>query len=200
VLAVDEHGNVLVDYAGRTDLFRDVLDNVASGFAFACKAGPLCGEPLRRVKVSLREVQLSKNPESRGAEEVMRGVGKAIFGSFLTAEPRLLEPVYRMVVSAPAELAGECSRIVSARRGEVSAFEQKDALAMITIYIPVAETFGLSEELRSSTSGRAFWQAVFDRWERLPQKLAAKTIRDIRKRKGLSLEVPSPERFVEEVG
>jgi elongation factor 2 len=104
-----------------------------------------------------------------------------------------------MVVSVPAELAGECSRIISARRGEISAFERKEALAIITVFIPVAETFGLSEELRSATSGRAFWQAVFDRWERLPEKLAAKTIKDLRRRKGLSLEVPSPERFVEEV-
>jgi elongation factor 2 len=69
---------------------------------------------------------------------------------------------------------------------------------MITGYVPVAETFGLSRELRSATSGRAFWQFMFDRWRKLPENLAAKVIKDVRKRKGLPSEVPKPERFLEE--
>jgi elongation factor 2 len=69
---------------------------------------------------------------------------------------------------------------------------------VITGYIPVAETFGLAAELRSATSGRAFWQSMFDRWERVPAKLEAKIIKDVRKRKGLPSEVPKAERFLEE--
>jgi elongation factor 2 len=121
-----------------------------------------------------------------------------IFGSFLTAKPRLLEPFYRTVITAPTELTGECSKIISSRRGKISAFEQKGVSTAITGYIPVAETFGLSAELRSATSGRAFWQSMFDRWEKVPEKLEAKFIAEMRKRKGLPLEVPKPERFLEE--
>ena len=128
----------------------------------------------------------------------MRGVGKAIFGSFLTANPMLLEPVYRTVITVPTELAGECSKIISSRRGKISVFEQKGVSTVITGYIPVAETFGLSAELRSATSGRAFWQSMFNRWEKVPEKLEAKTIKEIRKRKGLPSEVPKAERFLEE--
>jgi elongation factor 2 len=128
----------------------------------------------------------------------MHGVGKAIFGSFLTAKPTLLEPIYKTVITAPTELAGECSRIISGRRGKISAFEQKGVSTVITGYIPVAETFGLSAELRSATSGRAFWQSVFDRWEKMPEKLEAKIITAVRKRKGLPSEVPKPEQFLEE--
>jgi elongation factor 2 len=197
VLAVDEHKNVLADCAGETEQARGVLDSVVSGFTYACKAGPLCGEPLKNVKVNLTAVQLGA-PEQRGAVEVMHGVGKAVFGSFLTAKPVLLEPIYKAVISVPTELAGECSRIVSIRRGKISAFEQKGLLTTVTGFIPVAETFGLSQELRSATSGRAFWQSTFDRWERLPEKLEAKMISETRKRKGLPAEVPKPERFMEE--
>jgi elongation factor 2 len=144
------------------------------------------------------EIQLNENTEYRNPVEIMHSVGKAIFGSFLTAKPILLEPVYKTVISAPTELAGECSRIISSRRGKLSAFEQKGTLTMITGYVPVAETFGLSEELRSATSGRAFWQSMFDRWRKVPEKLAAKVIKEVRKRKGLPSEVPKPHMFLEE--
>jgi elongation factor 2 len=129
----------------------------------------------------------------------MHGVGKAIFGSFLTAKPMLLEPVYKTVISSPTELAGECSKIISSRRGKISAFEQKGVFTVITGFIPVAETFGLSAELRSATSGRAFWQSMFDHWKKVPEKLAIKVIKDVRKRKGLPSEVPQIGKFIEEV-
>jgi elongation factor 2 len=198
MVAVDEYKNVLVDCTEKAEQFRGILDFIISGFTFACKAGPLCGEPLRGVKINLMEIQLSENPEHCGPVEIMHGVGKAIFGSFLTAKPMLLEPVYRTVISSPTELAGECSKIISSRRGKISAFEQKGVSTAISGFIPVAETFGLAAELRSATSGRAFWQSMFDHWEKVPTKLEAKTIKEIRKRKGLPSEIPNAERFLEE--
>ena len=197
VLAVDEYKNVLADCTAKPEL-RQVLDFVVSGFRFACRAGPLCGEPMRGAKVNLLDIQLSENAEHTGPVEIMRGVGKAVFGSFLTAKPVLLEPVYKTVVSSSTEVAGECSKIISSRRGKISAFEQKGAITVITGFVPVAETFGLSEELRSATSGRAFWQSVFDHWATVPQKLEAKVIAEVRKRKGLPSEIPKAERFLEE--
>jgi elongation factor 2 len=197
-LAVDENQNTLLDCTAEPEQLREVLDFVVSGFRFACRAGPLCGEPMRGVKVNLMNIQLSEKTEHHGPVEVMRGVGKAVFGSFLTAKPVLLEPFYKTVVSSPAELAGECTRILSGRRGKISAFEQKGAFTVITGYIPVAETFGLSAELRSATSGRAFWQSMFDRWEKVPEKLERKVIAEVRKRKGLPSEMPKAERFLEE--
>ena len=198
MVAVDEYKNVLVDCTDKAEQFRGILDFIISGFTFACKAGPLCGEPLRGVKINLMEIQLSENPEHCGPVEIMHGVGKAIFGSFLTAKPMLLEPVYSTVISSPTELAGECSKIISSRRGKISAFEQKGVSTAISGFIPVAETFGLAAELRSATSGRAFWQSMFDHWEKVPAKLEAKTIQEIRKRKGLPSEIPKAERFLEE--
>jgi elongation factor 2 len=197
VLAVDEYKNLLADCTKKPELHQ-VLDFVVSGFRFACKAGPLCGEPMRGIKVNLLDIQLSDNAEHHGPVEVMRGVGKAVFGSFLTTKPVLLEPVYKTVVSSSTEVAGECSKILTSKRGKISAFEQKGAITIITGFVPVAETFGLSEELRSATSGRAFWQSVFDHWETVPKKLEAKVIAEVRKRKGLPSEIPKAERFLEE--
>jgi elongation factor 2 len=196
VLSVDEHRNVLIDCNGKTDeVSEDALEAIIAGFEFACKAGPLCGEPVRHLKANLIDFQLS---EEFNSEEVMRGVGKAIFGSFLTAEPVLLEPVYKIIITVASDLASESSRILTSRRGKVSLFQQKGLLTVISGYIPVSETFGFSKELRSATSGRAFWQSFFDHWEKMPEKLASQTIIDLRQRKGLSPQVPNPDKFLEQ--
>lgn len=198
VLAVDEHRNAIMNLTENVQHFQEAKDFMISGFRFTCAAGPLCGEPLRNVKVNLLKVELHDDVECREPVEVMRGVGKAIFGSILTAKPILLEPVYEIVITVPAELAGECSRILTSRRGKISLFEQKGISTMITGYIPVVETFGLTEEMRSATSGRAFWQCVFDRWEEVPESIAAEVIRQVRMRKGLPREVPKPSTFLGE--
>ena len=196
VLSIDEHRNVLLDCNGKTEqLSEEVLEAIIAGFEYACKAGPLCGEPMRHLQVNLIDLQLGA--DATADSEIMRGVGKAIFASFLTANPILLEPIYKIIITVASELSGESSRILTTRRGKVTLFEQKGLLAQITGYIPVAETFGFSKELRSATSGRAFWQSFFDHWEKMPQKLAVEVIADLRKRKGLALEVPKPEKFME---
>jgi len=199
IFSVDEYRNVLLDCSGKTEPIEEAaLESIIAGFEFACKAGPLCGEPMKHVKANLLDIQLNENPDLRGSVEIMRGVGKAVFGSFLTAKPVLLEPIYKIVITVPTELSGECQRIVNSRRGKISGFEQKGLLAVITGFVPVAESFGLSQELRSTTSGRAFWQSILDHWELMPEKLAAKIVEENRRRKGLPAEIPKAERFLEE--
>ena len=196
ILSVDEHRNVLLDCSGKTEsLPEDVLEALIGGFEYACKAGPLCGEPVRHLKVSLVDFQFGGE---FSAEEVMRGVGKAVFGSFLSAQPVLLEPIFKIILTVSSELSSASSRILAARRGKVTLFEQKGLLTVISGFIPVSETFGFSKELRSATSGKAFWQSFFDHWEKTPLKLAAQVISESRRRKGLSPEVPKPEKFTEQ--
>jgi elongation factor 2 len=197
ILSIDEHRNALVDIKGKTDqISEETLEAIIAGFEYACKAGPLCGEPTRHVKVDLADFQLGDS-KSDGTE-IMRGVGKAIFGSFLAADPVLLEPIYKIVISVASELSGECSRMLSTRRGEVTAFERKGLLTQISGFIPVSETFGFSKEFRSATSGKAFWQSIFDHWEKMPPKLSAQVISELRRRKGLVPDVPKPEKFTEQ--
>jgi elongation factor 2 len=199
ILAVNEFRNVLVDYSGKIEKFNgEILAAVIAGFEFACKTGPLCREPIRHLRVNILDVQLSEKPELRSSLEITRAVGKAIAGAFLTAKPILEEPVYKTIISVSSELAGECTRIISIRRGKIKGFEQKNALTAITAFIPVAETFNLSKELRSATSGRAFWQSVLDHWEIIPEKIAHKIIKEVRIRKGLPEEIPTPSKFLEE--
>ena len=195
-LSLDEHRNVLLDYNNKTkNLSEDILESIITGFEYACSAGPLCGEPIRHLIVNLIDLDIA--PDAVGGFEIMHAVGKAIFASFLTANPTLQEPIYKITITVASELASESSRILSTKRGKITFFEQKGLLTQITGYIPVAETFGFSKELRSATSGRAVWQTFFDHWEKMPQKVAAEVIANLRRRKGLTVEVPKPEKFME---
>jgi elongation factor 2 len=195
ILSIDENRNVLLDCRKKPDRVSDeVLEALIAGFEYACKAGPLCGEPIRHLQVKLIDMKLE---EESALSEVMHGASKAIFGSFLTAQPTLFEPIYKITITVATELSGESSRILSTRRGKITQFEQKGMLTHITGFIPVSETFGFSKELRSATSGRAFWQSFFDHWEKMPQKLTTYVINDLRQRKGLAPKVPKPEKFME---
>jgi len=197
LLHFDENGNALImDFnIKKTQVTSEtVLKSLIGGFEYACRAGPLCSEPIRCVKVKLIDMQLSLNQDD--PNEIMHGIGKAIFASFLTAKPTLLEPIYDTTVSVSSNLAGECSRILTTRRGKIKSFKQNGLLTAIKGFIPVAETFNLSKELRSATSGRAIWQSIFDHWEKLPEKLAAQTIIELRKRRGLAEDVPKPDKFL----
>ena len=197
ILSLDQQRNTLVNYNAKTEMLsKDVLEAIISGFDYACKAGPLCGEPIRYIQVNLIDLALAAG--AVGNSEVMRGVGKAVFASFLTADPTLLEPIYKIIITVASEFSSESSRILQTKRGKVTDFVQKGLLTQITGYIPVVETFGFSKEMRSATSGRAVWQSLFDHWEKMPQKLAAEVIAELRQRKGLALEVPKPEKFMEQ--
>jgi elongation factor 2 len=196
VWASDENKNILINLAKDSEKLHDVKESIVAGFKWACKAGPLCKEPLKDVKVKLLDTQLHENPSYRSPAQIMPAVRKAILGSFLTAKPTLLEPVYKIVVSVPYKWMGECISIITRRRGKILASEHKGALTIITGYIPVAESLGLSEEMRSATSGHAFWQSFFDRWEKVPENMTVEVIRQIRERKGLPPEVPKLDEFI----
>ncbi|KYH40633.1 MAG: translation elongation factor aEF-2 [Candidatus Bathyarchaeota archaeon B26-2] len=198
VWALEEHRNILINVTKGIQYLREVRDMVISGFRWASQAGPLCEEPLRGVKVKLVDVQLHEDPVHRGPAQIMPAVRRAIFGSFLTAKPILLEPIYRIQVSVPVQWVGAVSSLITQKRGRILSSEQKGAVLKIDGFIPVAETFGLAADMRSATSGHAFWQSQFDHWEKVPENLAADVIAEIRERRGLSKEVPPASRFIDE--
>jgi elongation factor 2 len=198
VWALDKHINILIDLTKNIRSLHEAKDSVISGFHWACGTGPLCEEPLRGVKIKLMDAQLHDDPKQREPLQVMRAISRAILGSALTAKPVLLEPIYKINVSVPTQLFGTCSSILTRRRGKILGTEHRGALTVIAGHIPVAETFGLSAEMRSATSGYAFWQCTFDRWEKIPENVAAEVIKRVRERRGLPPEIPKPDKFIDE--
>ncbi|MEM3609016.1 MAG: GTP-binding protein, partial [Candidatus Bathyarchaeia archaeon] len=62
VWASDENKNILINLAKDAEKLQDVKESIVAGFKWACKAGPLCNEPLRNVKVKLLDAQLHEDP------------------------------------------------------------------------------------------------------------------------------------------
>lgn len=199
VWALEEHKNVLIDLTKGIQYLREVREMVNSGFRWAAQNGPLAEEPMRGIKVKLLDAKLHEDPVHRGPAQVMPAVRRAFLGSFLTAQPVLLEPVYKIGVSVPHQYVGEVTGLITRKRGRIVDSEQKGPVTMIKGFIPVAETFGLSADMRSATSGHAFWQTQFDHWEKVPENLAVEVITEIRNRRGLPEEIPKPNKFIDEV-
>jgi elongation factor 2 len=199
IWAVDERINILVDSTKHAEHLQEVKNDVVSGFYWTCRTGPLSEQPLRGVKVKLMDVKLDRNPENREPSQVTRAISRAILGSLLTANPILLEPIYKIEVSVPLQWFGTCSKIITRRRGKIEATQQKGRSAIITGYVPVAQTFGLPAEMRTATSGHVFLQLTFDHWEKMSEKLEAEVVRQLRVRRGLPVEVPQPRAFVDEI-
>jgi elongation factor 2 len=198
VWAADEHRNVLVDLTKNHKCTKKVKKAVINGFRWACQAGPLCEEPMRGLKVKLVDAQLHEDPSQSGPAQIIPVVRKAIFGAFLSAGPVLLEPVFRIQVTVPTTRVGEVDRLLAKKHGKIFLTALKGTVMVIDGYIPVAETLGLASDLRTLTSGSALWQTQFDHWGKVAVALAAQKIVEIRKRKGLSAEVPLVERFLDE--
>ncbi len=197
VWAVDEHRNVLVVLTKNLKRTKNVKKAVIDGFKWGCQAGPLCEEPMRGIKVKLLNAQLHEDTAQSGPVQVTPAVRKTIFSAFLSADPVLLEPVYRIQVTVPTMRIGEVDRLLAKKHGKIVSTALKGTVMVIDGYIPVAETLGLASELRTLTSGSALWQTQFDHWGKVAKTLSAQKIVEIRKRKGLPPEVLSAKRFLD---
>jgi elongation factor 2 len=198
VWALEEHRNILVDMTKGIQYLREVKETVNSGFRWAAKNGPLSDEPIRGVKVTLLDAKLHEDPVHRGPAQIMPAMKRAFWGSFLTAKPVLIEPIYKIGVSVPHQFVGEVTGLITRKRGRIVDSEQKGPITNIKGFLPVSETFGLSADMRSATSGHAFWQTQFDHWEKVPESLSMDVIAGIRKRRGLPPEIPKANKFIDE--
>jgi elongation factor 2 len=198
VWTLEEHKNILVNVTRGVQYLEEAQEMIISGFMWACKTGPLCEEPVRGLKVKLTDTSLHEDPLHRGPAQIMPATRRGIFGAFLSSKPVILEPVYKIGVSVPAQWLGEVSGLIAKKRGRIASSEQRGHLTVMTAFVPVAETFGLAAEMRSATSGHAFWQSVFDHWEKVSENVATAIIRAARERRGLSMEIPTAAMYVDE--
>jgi elongation factor 2 len=193
---IDRFRNVLVVLCEGLDVVRE---GVVEGFGWACRSGPLCMEPLRGVKIVISDADVSKDELLLDHVQIMRSVSRGILGSCLSAGVELLEPVYLVDLHVPVQWFGKCATSITKRRGKIKGREEKTGVMAVSAFVPVSETFGLAAELRSVSSGHAFWQFSFDHWEKVPEWMASGLVRDMRQRRGLAPEVPKTEIFVDEI-
>jgi elongation factor G len=142
---------------------REYIPAIESGVKQALEEGVLKGYPVVNVKVTLLDGSFHEVDSSEMAFRTA-----AMFAArecLKKASPKLLEPVMRVEVTSPEEFTGNIINNISNRRGKLDSMEMQNNTQIIRGFVPLAEMFGYSTILRSSTQGRAGFSMEFSHYE-----------------------------------
>jgi elongation factor 2 len=193
-----EGNNILVNRIKGRQYVEEIMDHVKSGFREAVFTSILAKEPAYGLKINLEDVTVHEDPVHRGPAQILPMTWRPIWCAFLLSEPKLLEPLISFECKVPNEFVSNVIAIVQKRRGKILDMTNEEDMIIVKAEMPVSESFGLAEELRSSTQGRAFWATQFSRWAPVPEQMQAEIIKQIRERRGLSELPPRAQEFFEE--
>jgi elongation factor 2 len=197
VLAFDPRGNVMINGTKGVQFIQESTDSILSGFEDVMKEGPLAKEQMRNCKFTFHHFVPHEDPAHRGLSQLGPASRRACLGAVLMAQPTLLEPVLAIEVRIPQDLVGNVASVLSGKRGKIIDIQQKGVVSIVIGEVPASETFDISEVMRGQTAGKAMWNTHFKAWSEIPKSLQAQVMADIRKRKGLAPEPPTPDEFID---
>jgi elongation factor 2 len=193
-----EGNNILANRIKGRQYVDEIMDHIKSGFREAVFTSVLAKEPAYGLKINLEDVTVHEDPVHRGPAQILPMTWRPIWCAFLLSDPKLLEPLISFECKVPNEFVSNVIAIVQKRRGKVLDMINEEDMIVVKAEMPVSESFGLAEELRSSTQGRAFWATQFSRWSPVPEQMQAEIIKEIRERRGLAATPPKAEEFFED--
>jgi translation elongation factor EF-G len=158
-----------------------IIDAVAS----ISKHGPLVKEPVSYVKVIFEKVAFSSHPEDFDTIEITPMIRQAVFDAMNETGVVLLEPIFESTVYGAMENIGKLTSLITQHGGRVEAMEQDGGAAKLRAYFPVRESFGLIEEARNMTSGRAVFQNAFAGFEKIQKGMIHGILADLKAKKGI---------------
>ncbi len=185
--------SMLVDATKGIQYLNEVEEMLKEAFKNVMDEGVLAKEQTTGVKVVLYNADLHEDPVHRGPGQVLPAVKWGIMYGILQANPVLLEPKQIIRIDVPSEVMGGAIKEIQNRRGQVLEMEEERGVTIIRAKLPVAEMFGFNSQLKSATGGKGFYSLIDVIFERLPKDLQDRTIKQIRKRKGMPEELPKPE-------
>jgi elongation factor 2 len=191
--------NLMSDITKGVQYLNEIKDSCVAAFQWATKEGVLAEENMRGAVFEICDVVLHADAIHRGGGQIIPTCRRAMYAAQLTADPKLMEPVYLVEIQCPETAIGGVYNVLNQKRGEVFESVQRPGTPIFNLkaYLPVIESFGFDSQLRAQTAGQAFPQCVFDHWELMlanplePESQSNNLVLDIRKRKGLK-ENPSP--------
>ena len=193
---IDIYGpNMLIDATVGVQRFDRIKDYVIATFRNFVNGAILAKEPAQNVKVVITDAVVHEDPRHTQIAQIGPMVFAGIAISFLTGDPTIYEPVLRVDIKTPSTYMGNIITLIQKVRGSIIDTQVSGDMTHIIAKVPAAETIDLAEQLRSISSGRAFFGYQFYAWEEVPKSLQEELIKSIRRRKGLSEEIPKPEDF-----
>lgn len=192
----------------------DAQSALSTGFQLATNKGPLCDEPLQGVLIIIENIEITDqdsgiDPYGPFQGQIISTMKDVIRQAVLKTAPRLVEGVYECTFNFPQEAVGKLYAVLNKRRGEMIEEIPQEGTSNFVCkgYLPVAESFGFSQELLINTSGEAVPQLNFSHWRIMnidpfyypttpeeleefgdtgaPENLAKRLINKVRRRKGL---------------
>ena len=145
---------------------KEFIPCVDQGIQGAMQAGVLAGYQVVDVKVTLIDGSFHEVDSSEMAfKEACQKAG-----------PTLLEPIMKVVVTAPDAYMGDVMGDINARRGQIQGSDIRNGAAVITANVPLCSMFGYATDLRSKTQGRATYSMEPSHFVELPKSLQEKIV------------------------
>ena len=199
--------NVIVDVTKGVQNMNELKDSFVAAWQWASKEGVLCDENMRGVRINIEDMTMHADAIHRGGGQIIPTARRVFYACCLTASPRLVEPMFAVDIQTVEHAMGGIYGVLTRRRGIIIGEEQRPGTPIYNVkaFLPVAESFGFTADLRASTGGQAFPQCVFDHWQQFPSdplepgSMANKLVADIRKRKGLRPEVAPLDSFIDKL-
>ncbi len=158
---------------------KEYIPAVEKGFKSMLAKGQLIGAQVTNVSVTLSDGGFHAVDSSDTAfQEAARGAWREFYAK---AGPQILEPIMKVVVEGPAEFQGGMTGLLLQRRGIIaSTAEDESGFSNIEAEVPLAEMFGFSTSLRSSTQGKGEFTMEFARYAPTPNSVSEELIKKFR--------------------
>ena len=153
------------------DIPNEFIPSVEEGVREALKTGPKSSYPVIDVKVTLVDGSYHEVDSSKMSFLVAGSM--AAKAAVNKAKPVLLEPIMRLEVVTPGDFLGDVLGDLGRRRANIRNIEGQGDIQAIKALIPLGESFGYADSLRSLTQGRASHSMEFDKYEQVPEALAS---------------------------
>jgi len=157
---------------------KEYIPAIGKGAEEASLNGVLAGFPIVDVRVAVFDGSYHDVDSSEMAFKIAGSMG--FKEGAAKAGPVLLEPVMAVEVVVPEEYMGDVMGDLSSRRGKIMGMESRSGAQTVSAHVPLANMFGYSTDLRSSTQGRATYSMVFDHYEQVPKAIAEEVIAKVK--------------------
>ncbi|NTU48036.1 MAG: elongation factor G, partial [Syntrophobacteraceae bacterium] len=148
----------------------EFIPSCEKGFQACLSKGSLAGFPIVGVRVTINDgAAHSVDSSDLAFQQASIGAFRESYGK---ADPIILEPLMRVVVETPTDFQGTVLGTLNQRRGMIVSTSEDGAFSTIEAEVPLAEMFGYSTVLRSSTQGKAEFTMEFSRYHTVPKSIA----------------------------
>ena len=153
---------------------KEYIPAVGEGIEEATKAGILAGFPVVGVHATVYDGSYHEVDSSEMAFHIAGSM--AFKEAMAKAAPVILEPIMKVEVTMPEEYMGDVIGDINSRRGRIEGMDDIGGGKMVKAYVPLAEMFGYSTDLRSRTQGRGNYSMFFEKYEQVPKSVQDKIV------------------------